>query len=108
MHAELRTQDSRGGPDDKDKDGEERASEHSDREEQEEGAKEEQVLQWRGPGQCAPRQPQNSTLVLLQTQFIFALVDDLLIDRLCRDQNVTSFKNYQSNGRYMNSDLKSI
>lgn len=61
MYAELRTQDSRGGPDDKDKDGEERGSERSDREEQDEGAEEEQVLQWRGPGQCAPSEPQHKT-----------------------------------------------
>lgn len=54
VYAEPRTQDSRGGPDDKDEDGEEQGSVHSGREEQEEGAEEEEVLQWRGPGQCAP------------------------------------------------------
>ncbi|KAK2918304.1 zinc finger protein ZFPM1 isoform X1 [Channa argus] len=45
---EPRTEDSRGGPDDEDEDGEERCPTHSSGEE-EEGDEEEEVLQWRGP-----------------------------------------------------------
>uniref|UniRef100_UPI0037E8FDD0 zinc finger protein ZFPM1 n=1 Tax=Semicossyphus pulcher TaxID=241346 RepID=UPI0037E8FDD0 len=46
---EPRTQDSRGGPDDEDEDGEERGSTHSGGEEDEEGAEDEEVSHWRGP-----------------------------------------------------------
>ncbi|XP_029992386.1 zinc finger protein ZFPM1 [Sphaeramia orbicularis] len=47
---EPRTQDSRGGPDDEDKDGEEPVHPtHSGGEEEEDGEEEEEVLQWKGP-----------------------------------------------------------
>ncbi|XP_044048281.1 zinc finger protein ZFPM1 isoform X4 [Siniperca chuatsi] len=44
-----RTQDSRGGPEDEDRDGEEQGPTHSGDEEEEEGEEEEEELQWRGP-----------------------------------------------------------
>ncbi|XP_031141205.1 zinc finger protein ZFPM1 isoform X2 [Sander lucioperca] len=46
---EPRTQDSRGGPNDEDEDGEEQGPTHSGGEEVEEGEEEEEVLQWSGP-----------------------------------------------------------
>lgn len=58
-------QNSRGGPDDEEEDGEEQGSTHSGREEDVEGLEEEEALQWRGPGQCAHRgsaQPVNTSL----------------------------------------------
>lgn len=47
---EPRTQDSQGGPDDEDGDGEEQVSTHSGGEEEEAGVEEEEMSQWRGPG----------------------------------------------------------
>ncbi|XP_070686360.1 zinc finger protein ZFPM1 [Pempheris klunzingeri] len=46
---EPRTQDSRGGPNDEEEDGEEQASTHSSGDEELDGVEEEKVLQWRGP-----------------------------------------------------------
>lgn len=53
MYAEPRTQDSQGGPDEEDEDGDEQGSVHSSREEPEEVLEGEEMLPWRGPGQCA-------------------------------------------------------
>lgn len=53
VYAEPRTQDSQGGPDEEDEDGDKQGSVHSSREEPEEVLEGEEMLPWRGPGQCA-------------------------------------------------------
>lgn len=53
VYAEPRTQDSQRGPDEEDEDGDEQGSVHSSREEPEEVLEGEELLSWRGPGQCA-------------------------------------------------------
>lgn len=53
MYAEPRTQDSQGGPDEEDEDGDEQGSVHSSREEPGEVLEGEEMLPWRGPGQYA-------------------------------------------------------
>lgn len=71
--AEPRTQDSQGGPDEEDEDGEEQGSVHSSREEQE-GSEEAEVLQWRGPGtnhSQLTRARKSIVNILLQFYFLF-------------------------------------
>lgn len=73
VFAEPRTQDSRGGPDEEDEDGEEQGSVHSSREEQEEETEEAEALQWRGPGTNHSQLTgaRKSTMNILLQMFVF-------------------------------------